>query len=191
MANTNAPFGFRPVKYRDGKAYTGACNEYYHDSGDSTALYMGDPVILAGSSNSLGVATVVRATAGSGAYVSGVVVGFRPDTAIPLGYGAASTGYYVLVADDPDLMYEIQEDGVGGAIALASVGLNADFVAGSGSTYTKRSGFMLDSSTAASTNTLQCKIHGFSQDPLNETATAYAKMLVSFNLHQMNNTTGV
>jgi hypothetical protein len=36
-----------------------------------------------------------------------------------LGYGAASTTRAVLVADDPELLFEVQEDAVGGTLALA------------------------------------------------------------------------
>lgn len=191
MANSSAPLGFRPVKYRDGKPYQGAVNPYICPASDSTALYVGDPVILAGSANADGVATITRATAGSGAYVSGVVVGFVFTDPLPTTkYRPASTLMTVLVADDPDLLFEIQEDSVGGALAVTNVGQNADFVAGSGSTYTGDSGFMLDSSTAATTNTLQCRIEGLAQRPDNEIGT-YAKWLVSFNLHQRRNLTGI
>ena len=63
MANSSAPLGFRPVKYRDGKPYQGAVNPYICPASDSTALYVGDPVILAGSANADGVATITRAAA--------------------------------------------------------------------------------------------------------------------------------
>jgi len=191
MANVSSPFGFRPVRYRDGKPFVGQVNRYTHDSGDSTALYVGDPVIAAGSASAGGYPTVVRATAGSGAYVTGVVVGFIPQDQIPLKYGAASVTYDVLVADDPDLLFEIQEDSVGGNLAATNVAQNADFISGSGSTITGLSGFMLDSSTANTTNTLQCRIEGWSNEPSNETPGAYGRYLVSFNLHQRRNLTGI
>lgn len=192
MANVSAPFGLRPVRYRDGKPYLGQVNRYTHDSGDGTALYVGDPVIIAGNAGTNGYPTVIKATAGGGSYISGVVVGFEPQDQIPLKYGAASTTYDVLVADDPSLLFEIQEDSVGGNLAATNVAQNADWVAGSGgSTITGLSSVMLDSSTAATTNTLQLKIHGWDNEPSNETPGAYGRYLVSINLHQLNNTTGV
>lgn len=192
MANVSAPFGFRPVKYRDGKPYLGQVNRYSVPASDSTALFIGDPVIIAGSATTGGVATVTRATAGSGAYVSGVMVGFTPSDPIPANkHRLASTLVEIFVADDPNLLFEVQEDSVGGNLAVTNVGQNIDFVAGSGSTVTGLSGFMIDSSTANTTNTLQCRIEGFSDEGSNETPGAYGRYLVSFNLHQRNNTTGI
>jgi hypothetical protein len=182
MANSNAPEGLKPVRYASGAPYNGAANAYYVPASDGTALFIGDPVIIAGDADADGVPTCTRATAGAAGRVTGVVVGFRPSTTlIANGYRAASTAEYVYVADDPNLLFEIQEDAVGGALAATNVGQNADLIAGSGSTATKRSGFQLDSSTAATTATLQCRIEGFVRRPDNAIG-ANAKMLVRINL---------
>lgn len=179
MANANVAFGLKPVRIRGGAPYSGACNEYYAAAGDSTALAIGDPVIIAGSADADGVATVTRATAASGR-ITGVVVGFRPSpTIVANGYRLASTAEYVLVADDPEIEYEIQEDAVGGALAATSVGLNASLVAGS--IANKTSGFQLDSSTAATTDALQLRILGFVRRADNEIG-ANAKVLVRINM---------
>lgn len=182
MPNTNSPTGLSPVRYRNGSPWMGAARRYFHPATDSVALYVGDPVIIAGSADSDGVPTCTRATAGGAGRITGVVVGFEPNSTLnAVGYGAASTAFYVLVADDPDLLFEIQEDAVGGALAATSVGLNADLIAASGNNSTKLSGFMLDSSTAATTATLQLRIIGFVQRVDNEIG-ANAKMLVAINL---------
>lgn len=182
MANLNAPTGLQPVRYRSGAPYNGAANVYYVPATDGTALFRGDPVIIAGSADDSGVPTITRATAGSAGRITGVVVGFVPSpTILANGYRLASTAEYVLVADDPDLLFEIQEDSTGGALAATSVGLNADLVAGSGSAATKLSGFQLDSSTADTTATLQLRIVGFTQRADNEIG-ANAKVLVRINL---------
>lgn len=183
MANTNAPTGFKPVRYKSGAPYNGAANVYYVPSSDSNALYIGDPVIMAGSADANGVPSVTIATAGSSAFVTGTVVGFIPSPTFTTKYKPASTAAYVLVADDPQLLFEVQEDAVGGALAAADVGLNADMVSGSGSTVTGLSGWQLDTSTKATTNTLQLRIEGFVQRPNNEIG-ANAKVLVRFNMHQ-------
>jgi hypothetical protein len=190
MANDNSPRGLRPVRHRNGAPYNGAVTRYYVPASDSTALYLGDPVIIAGSADADGVASVTRATAAGGAYILGVVVGVEPASRDSTTYRPASTAAYVFVADDPDLVFEIQEDAVGGALAAADVGLNADLVAGSGSTATGYSGFQLDTSTKATTNTLQLRILGFVQRANNEIG-ANAKVLVGINLHQSRNTTGI
>ena len=49
MANANTPFGLRPTR-TGGAPVTGASNVYVHDSGDSTALYIGDCVVATGAS---------------------------------------------------------------------------------------------------------------------------------------------
>jgi hypothetical protein len=69
----------------------------------------------------------------------------------------------------------------GGALAAVDVGLNADLASGSGSAYTRRSGFVLDTSTKNTTNTLQMRILGFTQRADNEIG-ANAKVLVRINL---------
>jgi hypothetical protein len=191
MANANTPFGLRPVRHRNGAPYNGAATRYFVPASDSTALFLGDPVIIAGSADADGVATVTRATAAGGAFVLGSVVGVEPMTNASTTYRPASTAAYVLVADDPDLIYEVQEDAVGGALAVADVGLNADLIAGTGSTITGLSAFQLDTSTKATLNTLQLRIHGFTQRVDNEVGSANAKVLVSINLHAQRNTTGI
>lgn len=160
------PFGLVPVRHKNGAPYNGAANMYSVPASDGTALFVGDPVIIAGSANADGVATITRAAAG--ARITGVVVGFAPvpgvttDTGVNVGYRAASTLDNVLVCDDPTVIFEATEDAVGGALAVADVGLNLDLVAGTGSTFTKKSGYMLDSSTKATT-AAGVRLEGMSQ----------------------------
>lgn len=193
MPNPTLGFGLKPVRHRSGAPYTGAANAYKIGTGDSTALAIGDPVQLAGSSID-GVPTITRATAGGGNFILGAVVGFEIDQNIRAnGFRAATTAATVLVADNPDLLFEIREDSDSENVLAAEVGLNADLVAGSLSTVTRDSGFKLDSSTAATTNTLQLRIEGIVNDGQNETADTDAakRLYVSINLHQRRNTTGI
>lgn len=182
MPNSNAPSGLTPKRYRNGAPFVGPLRRYFHPATDSTALYIGDPVIIAGSADTDGTPTCTRATAASAGRITGVVVGFEPNATLnAAGYGAASTAFYPLVCDDPAVLYEIQEDSVGGALAATSVGLNADLIAASGNNATKQSGFMLDSSTAAVTATLQLRVVQLEQRADNEIGTN-AKWLVAINL---------
>lgn len=161
MANVDAAFGLEPVAPKGGTIQT---NEYYVASSDGTALFIGDPVIIDGGADTLGKASVIRASGATAARITGVVVGFRPDAAInAIGYRAASTAAYVLVCDDPEQVYEVQDDSTGGNLAAADIGLNANLASGTGSAYTKRSGFELDTSTKATTATHQCRILGIVQ----------------------------
>jgi hypothetical protein len=187
MANANVATGLRPVRHRNGAPYNGATNTYCIDSGDTTAAYIGDAVKSAGGADALGVPTVIQAAAGD--TLRGVIVSVRPVTSASTPYREASTTRYVQVADDPDLVFEIQEDAVGGALAATEVGENADLVVAAGSAYTGRSGMQLDSSDHK-TATAQLRILGFVQRPDNAIG-ANAKVLVSINEHELKSTTGL
>lgn len=182
MANSTTAYGFRPVDMNGGD-FVGRVNTYYHDSGDSTALFVGDPVVLAGSASTRGYPTVIRATVGTGVttdYITGVVVGFEPATQIPEKYGAGSTGYHVLVADHPDQIFMVKSDG---ATDVGNVGNTCQIVAGSGSTYTGLSGFMLDHSELANTATDQLLVVGLVNNPDNNFAETGVDVLVKINMH--------
>lgn len=181
MANSNAPAGLVPYASRGGKPYDGAANKYYVPAANSTALFLGDPVKLAGSADASGrYASVTQAAAGDP--ILGVVVGIADPLVDSPIYRAASVEAYVLVADDPDLVFSIQEDGDGGTLNADSVGFNANVVIAAGSTFTGRSGTMLDSSSAATTATLDFQIIGLT--PMeNNVLGAYAKWLVKPNTH--------
>lgn len=182
MPNGNAPQGLIPRRMRTGESENGALNEYYVDPAYATAVFEGDPVILSGTGSPEGVPGVVVATAGATNRITGVVIGFRPDPGIVArGYLTASTGGYVLVADNPDAEFEIQEDSIGSNLAITNIGQNADLVAGAGNTFLKRSGWMLDSSTAGTGATMQVRIVGFQQRVDNELG-QYGKWLVRLNL---------
>ena len=188
MANVDSAFGLRPVRYLGGAPYNGACNTYIAPASYATNMFIGDPVVVTGTSvsgTSGGSYQVVAvATAGATNQITGVIVGFGPTPGIvSTGYGAASTLREVYVADDPSLLFEIQEDSTGGSVALASAGLNANLASGTGSTYTKKSGWELDSSTAAADATYQVTIRNAIDRIDNTAADTNAKYLVTINLH--------
>lgn len=188
MANVNSAFGLRPVGHISGGGYTGRVRTYIAPASYATDLFVGDPVIATGTAvaGTSGGAyqQVNRATAGATNQITGVVVGFEPTPAIvDTGYGAASTLRKVYVNDDPGTIFEIQEDSDSNAVELAEVGLNANLASGSGSTYTKRSGFLLDSTSAASDATYQLTIREAVDRVDNEAAADYCKWLVTINLH--------
>lgn len=199
MANPNTPRGLIPYKYASGAPYNGSANIYALASDYATALYQGDPLIPTGASDANGIPYVQIATAGGGAYALGsfvsIVNGGNPVIPVTQGlpiYHPASTGQYILVADDPNLLYWIQEDSVGGAVAMATAGMkNADLIAGAGSTATGQSGWMLDSSTVNTTPTLQLRLMGGLQEADNVMGSAYAKWLVRLNLSSITRATGV
>jgi hypothetical protein len=184
MANTDAPRGLRPVRYISGAPYNGATNRYCVPASDGTAIYIGGLVKPAGSADADGVMTVTG-NVSTGNQVLGVVVSVEPVTADSTIYRAASVLRYVNVADDPNLLFEIQEDSVGGALAVTAVGNTADLATiTSGSTSTGLSSMELDSSTATATGdgTEDVLIIRLAQRPDNEINTE-AKWLVRLNNH--------
>lgn len=189
MANTDAPFGLRPVKHLDGSPYNGATTKYYVPSTDNTAIFIGDAVVLGSTADAYGNPTVTAYASGGGNII-GVCVGVEPETADSTIYRAASTARFVYVADAPDLVCEIQEDSVGGAVAVGQVGNNFDIAVTAGSTTTGLSAMELDSSDASGTAAAQLRLIGLVQRPDNEVGTN-AKWLVAINEHSYKSTTGV
>lgn len=139
---------------------------------DGTALYQGDVVELVNTMDAAGeLPTVTQATTAH--VLLGVVVGFKPDASLPYTgqYRAASTARVVYVCDDPNAIYEIQEDAAGGAIAAATIGEmeNCPIIVAAGSTVTGLSGTMLDSSQVT-VSASDCKIIGVRRDGVNAAA---------------------
>lgn len=189
MANSDAAFGLKPVRYLSGAPYNGACNRYHMPATDSTAVYIGSLVKLGGTADTRGVATVTAAAATNA--VVGVIVGVEATTAGATTYRAASTARYVYVADDPNLVFEIQEDSDSATCAATDVGLNANLTGTSGSTITGLSNTELDTSSKGTTATLDFQIIGLADRPDNEIG-ANAKWLVRLNNHQfVDGVTGV
>lgn len=199
MANPNTPKGLIPVAHLNGNPWNGKANLWSVPAAYGTALFLGLPLAASGASDANGIPVAIIATAAGGNYTIGPMVGIAdggdPTVAITRDmptYHLASTNQYILVADDPDLLFEVQEDSVGGSIAMATAGTkNADLIAGAGSTVTGFSGWMLRSSTIATSNALQLRIVRGIQRPDNTMAQSFAKWIVRINLHAFRNLTGV
>jgi len=203
MANISKINGFRPVKHVTGAPYNGQSNIYAVAAGDATALFVGDVVKLAADANAQGVQYVTAhaaGVAGTGQPALGVVVGvintkLDPVTGNMSGgsisldtpvYRPASTAQYVLVADSPDLIYEVEATAAGSAysFALADVGQNANIFAGAGSTSTGNSAHSLNMSDKGTAATLPFKITGVAAKVGNEVTGNYTKVNVQINNHQ-------
>ena len=105
-------------------------------------------------------------------------------------YRSAGVGQYILVADEQDALFEIQEDSVGGALTPAACSNNANLVLGGGNQQYGWSGWQLQSSSVANTATLQLRILRVSQR-VDNVIGANTKWLVRINLHSIRNATGV
>lgn len=187
MANADTPFGLRPTRYLSGAPYNGAVKTYSTAAGDGTAIYIGDPVTLSGTSQTINGSVYLDVDqAATGDIITGVVVGVVPVTRDSTIYRAASTQRLLLVADDPNLEFEIQEVSGGTALTANDAGLNANFVVAAGSTANGQSGVELNNATEAATNTLDLLITGFVNRADNEIG-EHAKWLVRINRHQFAN----
>lgn len=202
MANPNAPHGFAPVQNGDGSPYTGKGNLYHIPSTDTLAYFLGDVVGSAATgADANGVPDVIRQANGtnSAAYnARGVIVGIM---VAPIGTGAGNVqggnvdlnvqtipatkthDYYVLVADDPGLVMEIQADN-SGAFSASSINLNARFIQGTPVAGDLVSRTVLDSATVATTATFPLKIVGLPYRP-NVDFTANTPLHVRFNTHEL------
>jgi hypothetical protein len=196
MANTSRVNGFRPTRYLNGAEWNGQANLYFIPSGDGTATFVGDLVKLettgdpaASGGSALGVGSVIQAAATNA--VVGAVVGFLPvytNLNNPQ-YRLASTGRYVWVADDPNVLFEVQTSN--GTLALGDVNNNANIAVAAGSTTTGQSGMTLDVGTLQTTATFPLRVIGFSQRADNDNTSANAKAIVKLNNHQLGSSTGV
>lgn len=206
MSSVSRINGFRPVKMVTGAPYNGQANLYFMPASDSTVVMVGDAVKLLGDARAAtGAPTVTRC--GATDVPIGVVVGILfsgvgdvtnmppvSDLNTPV-YRRASTDRYLLVADDPQLIYEVQYAGtsVAAATITANVGLNGQFTTTAGSTTTGSSGMQLDSTGLATTATLPLKIVGFPNRPDNIPGDVYFSYYVKLNSATLGSlgTTGV
>lgn len=204
MANTNTPFGLKPVKYHDGSPWNSAVNLYFIPSSDTNAYYIGDVVQgVAGGDPQTGLpAVTLYGTRGAGSTAGatrGVVVGFATAVSTPGGnlvggfdpnnlaivYVPATKayGYYVYVVDDPAVIYEVQCDS--GNFVAANYGKNAGLTIGLAPTAPQnQSTTVLTTASIAATATLPVKIFGGPNRPDNDLVSAtnpYAKAYVTLN----------
>lgn len=199
MPNLNAPSGLSPVMYRNGNFYNGQARLYAVAATDTNPYYIGDVVKMDATNfaDTSGIPYVTRATAG--ATVRGVVMAVG--TALPYGYqggpyvnpndltktyrptGAQAVNYYLAVCDDPDVIFEIQEDTTSTPGLASAVTKNANFTAANPATGVFVSGFTLNSNTFATTATLNLKVMQAVQRPDNTPYTAYQRWLVTLNNH--------
>lgn len=215
MANTASPYGLRPVKLIGSQQYAGAFREFKLSTNNTAAIFNGDVIQLTSAGNpqaltSTPVAVKIPATAADAtAGVVGVCVGVRyvnpatkqqmfgqylPANAITAGY----TDVYIRVADDPDLIFQVQGSAAFGTLtngAAGAIGKNAalgNFSAGN--TATGNSGVDLvvgtNGGSLASTSTLAMRIIDVVPGTEND---AYPELLVKFNVgvHSYNNSLGV
>tara|TARA_R110000868_G_scaffold221394_1_gene472960 strand:- start:278 stop:841 length:564 start_codon:yes stop_codon:yes gene_type:complete len=177
-----------------GAPYNGQANMYSIAAAYGVALYIGDPVISTGTASAGGIADVALAAATGP--IRGVIVGLSDQAPGAAGLvtnpnltyrpAAAQTGvWYAMVVDDPNVVFEVQENSNGTALAATDIGLNQVLKLGTGNGYV--SGWMVASyseATPNTTSTLQVRLLGLAQRQGNAFG-AYAKHNVLINAHEL------
>jgi len=192
--NQDSPSGFTCIGTLDGSDYHGKAQRVALLAADSTATFVGDTVKITGTASADGTTpSVAQCAAGDRPY--GVLVSLEPNfedesSLSTANYRVASTLRYGMVIPMDAGLFAIQEDSVGGDLAITNVGQNISVVVGAGSTATGISGMEIDSSTAATTNTLVYRIMGVHRVEDNELGTN-CQWVVTSNLTNLNNITGV
>ena len=186
MANNDRTYGLKAVGTLSGGEFNGKLRRVQFAAGDSVAAFVGDLVKLTGTNDATGKIPIVAQSAAGDASI-GVIAAFIPnysdESSLLVNYRKASTKQDALIYWGQDVLYEVQEDSVGGAIATASAGLNINVIVGSGDTITGMSGMELDSSSAASTSSLNMRLHRVVDRPDNAIGTN-AEWVVSINASQ-------
>lgn len=193
MANTSKINGFRPVKHLNGSPYNGQANLYYVASAADEIL-VGDLVKLSGSGDTNGIPGADLC--GVTDVPIGVVVGIKHSKFDPVGglttgavsldipaqaQIAASGSGYIMVADSPDILLEVEASN--GTPAATDIGLNVKHANGARTAATVTSPAYLDVGTLTTASLTNLAVYGFSPLVNNEVG-ASAKMLARFNVHQ-------
>lgn len=180
MANAAAPFGLRPSHTLSGSSYNGQSRLYFIPSTDTIAYSVGDVVTeVAGGDLSTGApACILFGTRGStstsgntrgvitsilGASPQGDLAPMAGDPQNPASMIIPATktiNYYVMVCDDPNMIYEAQCN----TIASTAFNKNCGFNVGAAPTVTSPNcKSTINASAATTTTTLPIKIVGAPQ----------------------------
>lgn len=211
MANTDAPFGLRPVRYKNGAKWNGKTTLYAISIGSTNAgqAAVGDPVVSSGAADSDGLLIVQTQafTGGGTGAIRGAIDSIVVETpghkvtalAAPTSKAVQSLTTvgkaYVRVVDDPEVVFQIRVDSCKGTtgVPIGSVGLNAGLVRTGMQTAIHRSGAQLHGASVTaniSTNTLKIMgyAHGFTTT--NVVNSPFATVEVIINNHELGHGTG-
>jgi hypothetical protein len=131
MAAVLSPYGLKPVNLIGGIPFSGSTREFKVSTNNAAAIYNGDLIVLSAAGNPAAVAATP--TAGTTAGIVGVCMGVRyvnPATKQPLWgqylpAGAIAAGYtdvYVIVADDPNTIFQVQGSAAFGTLTNGAAG---------------------------------------------------------------------
>lgn len=180
--------GLNPTTKKGGDAGQGFTLAYV-GSGDSNAIYKGDPVKWTGTGADPGITGLqgrpTVAVAAATDTFAGVLMALTKQKESGTPYRAASTAAFLLINDDVRQLYSIAEDMVGSSLALTSMNGVVDITGtGSGNNGTGFSSCLLDSSTFSDTSTGNLRIEGVYGSPDNVVGTDPAFYVVRINEFQ-------
>lgn len=196
MANTFAPFGFKPVRRFDGVSWSDQVTQRLIAAANTHSFFYGDVVVLL-STGYIDRLTGSAAQAGTNAAI-GVFLGCE---LTPGASGSPWANQYpaaaqtadtkALICMDPNVVFRVQvgtgaaPGTAGGPAGIADIGATIPYLNGTGNTASGISGGYIDYSGVATTNTLPFTILGPVQDPPgingNDIATAGNIVEVVFN----------
>jgi hypothetical protein len=194
MANSDIPNGFSVIGTLDGSDFHGKEVRVCFLAADATATFIGDAIKITGTGSADGTApSVAQCAAGDRVYA--YLTSLEPDfsdesTLSAANYRAASTLRYGSAVIADLAVCTIQEDSVGGALAITDIGNNISVIVGAGSTTTGISGMELDSNTAATTNTLVFRLLGIDRTQGNAVG-SQCRWRITANLTDLNNIAGI
>jgi|TARA_R100001460_G_scaffold3206_4_gene9716 hypothetical protein len=186
MANIDAGFGLRPVGKLGSEAINMGTSQYQIANGETDVIFKGDLVKLETTGK------ITKSGNGDAVAAIGVFNGCfynDPTTQKPTfsnHYPGSITptqgAIDAFVYDDPNMLFEIQADGV---VAADKVGRNADIVYAAGNTINGQSKTELNSTVANAGAAAQLRIIRICEDPENsDIASANANWIVRINEHQ-------
>ncbi len=165
MANLNMPFGLKPVGHLNGSDWNGVLNTYFIPATDTNQYNIGDVVQSVAADDGNGIPQVVKTTAAGGATL-GVFMGIAPVATASgtpnldaIGIPASkSRGYYVLICDGADVVYQVQQLAAG-TLTASNIGDNVNLkINAAPGNLNQMSSVTIDETTAATTSTLNCRL---------------------------------
>jgi len=197
----DAPYGLQAINRVDGLPYAGAVRQIPIASTYNTAIYNGDIVnIVAGGTIAKSLVTsnvsANTATTTAGVFVGVQYVNSQGQTVQGQYYpgNAAATSAIAYVVDDPMAAFKVAVTLSNGAMSTVNqsiVGTNMAVVQGTGSNTTGDSAVsVFATNSQGNSNVLPFRVIAVVPDTA-ANATAFREVVVKFNNHQYNNTTGL
>ena len=196
MATVAAPYGLRPVNMMGYQPNSHGIRLMRIASAYATSIFFGDVVSLQNTGYVIKCTATNDSTTSLADMPIGVFLGVEYETAsqglLHRNMWTASTAtvsgknIWAYVADDPDLMFEIQ---CAGSLVQTDIGMNGALVQNAGNASTGLSAVALNATTAT-TATYPLRVVDFVERPGSTVGDTYTDVVVKFNVHRHRNTTG-